>query len=194
MYKCIQRHDFASFQHTDGFLVTFPSCSRHRASMRKGGFRPTPGDYCPLSVVHCQERRLPLTAEEVFWQNVKRRTRQCPSSHQNTIGWIPRPFSGDLQNTHWHKFAPSVIISTQPKSGILPIRQQDSHTAHMMKPSDLLTRLTFQRTKPGVFAFHPPNIWLPRMKQYCLGSETILFDSSNTCVSHVKQYCLSLKM
>ena len=28
-------------------------------------------------------------------------------------------------------------------------------------------------------------------KQYCLRSETILFDSSNTCVWHVKQYCLT---
>ena len=146
----------------------------------------------PSSIV--KRNGCPLTAEEVFWQNVKRRPPQCPSSHQNTIGWIPRPFSGNSQNTHWHKFAPSVIIPTQPKSDNLPIRHQDSHTAHMMKPSDLLTRLTFQRTKPEVFAFHPPNIWLPWMKQYCLGSETILFDSSNTCVSHVKQYCLSLKM
>ena len=66
MYKYIQMHDFPSFQQTDGFLVAFPSCSRHRASMRKGGFRPTPGGHCPLSVVDCQERRLPLTAEEVF--------------------------------------------------------------------------------------------------------------------------------
>ena len=60
MYKCIQTHDFASFQHTDAFLLTFPSCSRRRASMRKGGFRITPGDYCPLSVIDCQERRLSI--------------------------------------------------------------------------------------------------------------------------------------
>ena len=60
MYKCIQTHDFASFQHTDAFLLTFPSCSRRRTSMRKEGFRPTPGGHCPLSVVDCQERRLSI--------------------------------------------------------------------------------------------------------------------------------------
>ena len=34
-----------------------------------------------------------------FWQNVKRRGLQCPSSHQNTIWWIRRAFSS--QNTDW---------------------------------------------------------------------------------------------
>lgn len=66
MYKCIQTHDFASFQHTDAFLLTFPSCSRRRTSMRKGGFRPTPGGlvHYPSSIV--KRDGCPLTAEEVF--------------------------------------------------------------------------------------------------------------------------------
>ena len=36
-----------------------------------------------------------------FWQNVKRRGLQCPSSHQNTVWWIRRAFSSDSQNTDW---------------------------------------------------------------------------------------------
>ena len=36
-----------------------------------------------------------------FWQNVKRRGLQCLSSHQNTVWWIRRAFSGDSQNTDW---------------------------------------------------------------------------------------------
>ena len=60
--------------------------------------------------------------------------------------------------------------------------------------SDLLTRYSFWRMKPGIFAFHSSNIWLPRMKQYGLGGETILFELPNTSVWRVKQYCSGVKM
>lgn len=66
MYKCIQTHDFASFQHTDGFLQTFPSCSRRRTSMRKGGFRPRLGVIVHYPSPIVKRGGCPLTAEEVF--------------------------------------------------------------------------------------------------------------------------------
>ena len=75
-----------------------------------------------------------------------------------------------------------------------PSSVHDSVLAFHLLPSDLLTSPSFQRAKLQIFAFHSPKIWLPRMKQYCLGGETILFDLPNTSVWLLKQYRLSVKM
>ena len=123
------------------------------------------------------------------WQSVKRRSPQCLSSHQNTVWWIPRPFSGDSQNTHCRPFDPDAVMQEASQHSAFPDGCFPLPEPRFMKASDLLTPHSFWRMKPGVFAFHFPKIWLPGTKQSCLGHETILFDAANYIVWLAKQYC-----
>jgi len=124
-----------------------------------------------------------------FWQNVKRRGLQCPSSHQNTIWWIRRAFSSDSQNTDWCRQGRWNDIPEGVGNGWVSFFCFRFLMVPFLLPSDLLTRHTFWRKKPGVFAFQFPKIWLPGAKQLCLAGETILFEAANYIVWRAKQYC-----
>ena len=76
----------------------------------------------------------------------------------NTIGWIPRPFSGYSQNTPCYRFAGKGILMEHPEGIRLSREQPPLPIQRILLPSNLLTRHSFQRTKPGVFAFHFPKI------------------------------------
>ena len=145
----------------------------------EGRIPPTPGIIVPLSVVHCQERRLPLTAEEVFWQNVKRRTPQCPSSHQNTIGGFRGPSQAickihiDTNSLQALSSRHNLKATTFPYDSRIPTRHTWWNLPIYWHASSSSERNPeFLPFILRIFDFHE---W----KQYCLGSEAILFDSEN---------------
>ena len=100
-----------------------------------------------------------------FWQNVKRRGLQCPSSHQNTIWWIRRAFSSDSQNTDWCRQGCWNDIMGGVENGWVSFFCFRFLMLLYLLPSDLLTAPFFWRVKLTSFYFHFPKIWLPRAKQ-----------------------------
>ena len=99
------------------------------------------------------------------YQIVKRSVRECPSSHQNTSWWVKKAFSSDSQNTCWKQSTPNAVPVTDRSRPYHPHVHSVIHLPYLMIPSDLLTRLTFQRMKLRIFSFQFPNIWLSRTKQ-----------------------------
>ena len=124
-----------------------------------------------------------------LWQNVKRSPPQCPSSHQNTVWWIRRAFSGDLQNTlcygfnekgihitHWH------WIGLHPDTPALLTNAFYYllicwHGTSSGEWNPVFLRFIFQR-----FDFRARNNSVWQVKLYCLTPQTILFGSRNTIV------------
>ena len=124
-----------------------------------------------------------------FWQNVKRSPPQCPSSHQNTVWWIRRAFSGDLQNTlcygfdekgihitHWH------WIGLHPDTPALLTNAFYYllicwHGTSSGEWNPVFLRFIFQR-----FDFRTRNNSVWQVKLYCLTPQTILFGSRNNIV------------
>ena len=74
-----------------------------------------------------------------FWQNVKWRGLQCPSSHQNTIWWIRRVFSSDSQNTDWCRQGYWNNISEGVGNGWVSFFCFQFLMVPFLLPSDLLT-------------------------------------------------------
>ena len=123
------------------------------------------------------------------WHFVQGSPPQCLSSHQNTIWWIRRAFSGDSQNTLWHKFASSDIPMEVRRRPAVHTDTRFTVTCtlchhlifYVRGPSrewnSLFWHFIFQR-----FDFRARNNSVWGMKLYCLTPQTILFGSRNNIV------------
>lgn len=120
-----------------------------------------------------------------------------PESHFSTRGtsrWQKKAFSGDSWNTCWCYQWDFPFIQTIFSVHLFPSAYPYSRRRHFLSQHKLKSHSVFQRMKIKTFYLYVPKIGLSRMKQYCLGRETILFEEPNTSVWRVKQYCLSVKM
>ena len=136
-----------------------------------------------------------------FWQNVKRSPPQCPSSHQNTVWWIPRPFSGDSQNTYGCRFHPFRFTTNSTAGSVASFFYRTSgltcpfNTFRFVDTAHLLENETpiFFLSSPDHLTFAGQTIlfekwnyivWL--VKHLCFARETILFEPQNVSISKMK--------
>ena len=134
-----------------------------------------------------------------FCQNVKRTPLKIHSSHQNTSWWPKQPFFGNLQNAPCCHIYSYCFITEENTSEWNHQESEPGNVGRILTLSDLTSpgtnqewmtlKLYFKNAKQ---AFHLPNSWLRRMKQYCLPHETQVFDLPNNIVWRVKQYCFAV--
>ena len=98
-------------------------------------------------------------------------------------------FSGDSRNTVCRPFRCFRFLSDGSADGTCHPAPSHRLLPVLLIVSEMLTASFFQRTKPVIFHFHFPKIWLPGTKQSCLAGETILFEAANYIVWLAKQYC-----